>query len=58
MVTKLNPMWSHVDWYSFYIHLRSMNVRNFGMVEAAGLKVRRRSQPQWHDTPVEFREIY
>jgi hypothetical protein len=28
--------WSHVDW--FCIHLRSLNVRHFGMVEGTGLK--------------------
>jgi hypothetical protein len=30
--------WSHVDWYKFCIHLRSLNVRHFGMVEGTGLK--------------------
>jgi hypothetical protein len=30
--------WSHVDWWKFYIHLRSLSV-HFGMVEALGLKV-------------------
>jgi hypothetical protein len=29
---------SHVDWCKFYIHLRSWNVRHFGMVEGTGLK--------------------
>jgi hypothetical protein len=30
--------WSHVDWYKFCIHLRSLNVRHFGMLEDTGLK--------------------
>jgi hypothetical protein len=30
--------WSHVDWCKFCIHLRSLNVRHFGMVEGTGLK--------------------
>jgi hypothetical protein len=30
--------WSHVDWCNFHIHLRSLNVRHFGMVEVTGLK--------------------
>jgi hypothetical protein len=29
---------SHVDWCKFCIHLRSLNVRHFGMVEDTGLK--------------------
>jgi hypothetical protein len=29
---------SHVDWCKFCIHLRSLNVRHFGMVEGTGLK--------------------
>jgi hypothetical protein len=30
--------WSYVDWCKFCIHLRSLNVRHFGMVEGTGLK--------------------
>jgi hypothetical protein len=30
--------WSHVDWCKFFIYLRSLNVRHFGMVEGTGLK--------------------
>jgi hypothetical protein len=30
--------WPHVDWYKLYIHLRSLNVRHFGMVEGTVLK--------------------
>jgi hypothetical protein len=29
--------WSHVDWCKFRIHLRSLNVHYFGMVEVTGL---------------------
>jgi hypothetical protein len=46
--------WSHVDWCKFCIHLRSLNVRHFWMVEGTGLKSRRRSHLQWHDFPTEF----
>jgi hypothetical protein len=30
--------WSYVDWCKFCIHLRSLNVRHFGIVEGTGLK--------------------
>jgi hypothetical protein len=30
--------WSHVDWCKFCIHLRSLNVHCFVMVEGTGLK--------------------
>jgi hypothetical protein len=30
--------WPHVDWCKFCIHLRSLNVRYFVMVEGTGLK--------------------
>jgi hypothetical protein len=46
--------WSHVDWCKFCIHLRSLNVCHFGMVEGTGLKVWRRGYLQWHDLPTEF----
>jgi hypothetical protein len=29
--------WYYVDWCKFCIHLRSLNVRHFGMVEVTGL---------------------
>jgi hypothetical protein len=29
---------SHVEWFKFCIHLRSLNVRHFGMVKYTGLK--------------------
>jgi hypothetical protein len=41
--------WSQVDWCTFCIHLRSLNVCNFGIVQAMGLKVRRRGCLQWLD---------
>jgi hypothetical protein len=30
--------WSHVDWCKFCIHLRSLNVRHFGILEGTELK--------------------
>jgi hypothetical protein len=30
--------WSHVDWCKFCIHLRSLKVRHFGMVQGTGLE--------------------
>jgi hypothetical protein len=30
--------WSHVDWCKFCIHLRSLNIRHFVIVEGTGLK--------------------
>jgi len=31
--------WSYVDWYTFYIHLKSLNIRHLGMVAATALKI-------------------
>jgi hypothetical protein len=46
---------SHVDWCKFCIHLRSLNVHHFGMVESKGLKsTESRDHLQWHDLPTEF----
>jgi hypothetical protein len=45
---------SHVYWCKFCIHLRSLNVRHFVMVEGTGLKLRRRGHLQWHDLPTKF----
>jgi hypothetical protein len=39
MVTRLNTFWSHVNWCKFCIHLRSLNVRHFRIVETTGLKM-------------------
>jgi hypothetical protein len=46
--------WSYVDWCMFRIHLRSLNVRHFGMVEAKRLKNAGRGYLQWHDLPTQF----
>jgi hypothetical protein len=43
VVTKLNSSWSHVDRCKFFIHLRSLKVRNVGMVKAMVLKIMVRS---------------
>jgi hypothetical protein len=37
-VSVCTSSWSHVEWCKFCIHLRSLNVRHFGMVEGTGLK--------------------
>jgi hypothetical protein len=39
MVSELNTSWSHVYWCKFFIHFRSLNIQNFGMVEATALKI-------------------
>jgi hypothetical protein len=39
MVIKLNLSWSHVVRFKFCIHLRSMNISHFGMVEVTGRKI-------------------
>jgi hypothetical protein len=41
--------WSCVDWCNFYIHLKSLNVRHFGMIAAPALKLWLRGHLQWHD---------
>jgi len=46
--------WPHVEWYEFFIHLRSPKIRHFGMVEATELKVRNRGHLQCHDLPTSF----
>jgi hypothetical protein len=56
MLTKLNPSLPHDDSCKFNIHLRSLNVGNFGMVEAAGLEVWYRSHVQWPDLPTGLNE--
>jgi len=43
--------WSYVDWCKFYIHLKSLNVRHFGMVAATALKLWRRGHLR---LPTEF----
>jgi hypothetical protein len=50
--------WSHIDWCKFCIHLRSLNVRHFGMVEGTELKSRLRGHLQWRDLPTEFHRLY
>jgi hypothetical protein len=54
MVTSVNCLWSHVDLCNFYIHLRSLNVNNFGMFETTELQ--HRGHLQSHDVPAEFYE--
>jgi hypothetical protein len=31
--------WSYIDWWNFYIHLRSLNVGHFVMVVPTALKI-------------------
>jgi hypothetical protein len=37
-VSAYNIPWSHVDWYQFCIHLRSLNFSHFGMVKAMRIR--------------------
>jgi hypothetical protein len=39
MVTKFNPLLSNIDWCRYCIHLRSLNLHHFKMVEAMDLKI-------------------
>jgi hypothetical protein len=45
-VSEHKISWSHVAWCKFCIHRKSSNFGCFGVVEGAGLKVRRRSHLQ------------
>jgi hypothetical protein len=56
MVTKFNASCSHVEWCKFYIHLRSLNIRHFGMVEATRLKILASRPPSRAWCPAEFDE--
>jgi hypothetical protein len=38
---------------SFCIHLRSLNIHHFGMIETTGLRACRWGHLQWHDLPTE-----
>jgi hypothetical protein len=49
---------SRIDWCKFCIHLRSLNVRHFGMVEAMGLEVWLRDHLQWHDLLTNLLKIH
>jgi hypothetical protein len=39
-------------------HLRSSNVRHFGMIAATALKLQHRGDLQWHDLRTEFQKKY
>jgi hypothetical protein len=41
-----------VAWSKFRIHIRSLNVRHFGMAEDKGIELKRRGNLQWHDLRV------
>jgi hypothetical protein len=38
VLNNLNPLLSKVDWWRKYIHLRSLNLNHFQMVDTTGLK--------------------
>jgi hypothetical protein len=46
--------WSYFNLYNYYIHLKSLNVRHFGMDAATILKLWRRGHVQWYDFSTEF----
>jgi hypothetical protein len=50
--------WSHVDWCKFCIHLRSLDVRHFGMVEGTGLKSTASRSPSTAWPLLNFIKIY
>jgi hypothetical protein len=66
LIELVNPLnmsaykiaWPHGDWCKFYVHLRSLNVSHFGMVEAKRLKIWCQGHLQWHDVPTKFLKIH
>jgi hypothetical protein len=38
-LSEYKMSWSYVEWCKFYIHLKSLNVRHFGMVAATTLQI-------------------
>jgi hypothetical protein len=57
-LSEYNISWSYVEWRKFCIHLRSLNVRHFGMVAATALKLWHRGHLQWHDLLLNFIKMY
>lgn len=45
---------SHVNWWKFFTHLRSVNAYHFVMLEATELKAWRRGLLQRHELPADF----
>jgi hypothetical protein len=48
--------WSHVEWHKFFIHLESLNVRDFGVVEATRLRIMESRSPSTPRNSTEFHE--
>jgi hypothetical protein len=45
-LSAFNISWSHVELCKFYLHLRSLNVRHYGMSECTELEIWRQGHLQ------------
>jgi hypothetical protein len=52
--TYPNTLLSKAEWWRYCIHLRNLNVRNFGVVGDTRLKIYSRGHLQWHHLSTKF----
>jgi hypothetical protein len=55
--TYPNLFLSKTEWWSYFIHLRNLNIIHFVMVKAKGLKHMASRHLEWHHLPTKFYEI-
>jgi hypothetical protein len=59
-LSEYKSSWSYVERYKFCIHLRSLNVRHFGILAATALTMMASRSPSmaWPPPPLTFIQIY